>query len=169
MEWRSIKGYEGLYEVSDSGQVRSVDRITTGNRQRKIRGRILKQGLSTTGYCICFLSKEGMQKTKKVHRLVAEAFLEKEEGKNIINHKDLNPKNNDASNLEWCTQSYNIRHCIQKGRHIGVTPKISAEEIEQMRREYKPYSRDRNYRTIAAKYGVPESIAYYHMNRRNYL
>ena len=97
-KWRTIKGYEGLYEVSNMGRVRS---------QRKI----LKGIPDKDGYLRVCLSRKNIRKTYPVHRLVAKAFIEKEiEGHNIINHKNENKTDNRAINLEWCDAKYNTNY-----------------------------------------------------------
>lgn len=108
-EWRDIIGYEGLYQVSSQGRVRSVDRYinykNTGVSLRK--GRILKPKTDKDGYLIVNLSSNGKIKTHKVHRLVAQAFIPNPHNYPCVNHKDENPKNNCVDNLEWCTVAYN--------------------------------------------------------------
>ena len=99
-KWRPIAEYEGLYEVSNYGRVRSLKRATTN-------GKVLHPVADKDGYLKLSLSANGKAKRYFVHRLVAEAFLPKEAGKNVINHKDEVKSNNHVSNLEWCTISYN--------------------------------------------------------------
>ena len=167
MEWRDIAGFEGLYQVSDTGLVRSVDRITTGKRNRKIKGTILKQCLSTTGYYICYLCKDGKAKTFKVHRLIAKAFIENPNNLPCINHKDLNPLNNEVSNLEWCNQSYNIKHANMLGHKCGPKRKLTPAEEQEIKQKYKRYSRTDNQECIAKQYGVSQTLISYIV--RNYL
>lgn len=111
-EWRSVKGYEGFYEVSDLGNVRSLAR-----RHRTFDGvKILKGVKNITptdngnGYLIVSLNKDGIRKSRYVHRLVAEMFINKPVGKEYVNHIDYNRKNNTVENLEWCTQAENLEH-----------------------------------------------------------
>lgn len=104
-EWRPVKGYEGLYEVSNMGRVKSLHRS---------QGIILKQGTSH-GYMKVGLHKNGTCSTKKVHRLVATAFIRNPNNYEFVNHKDGNKKNNTVDNLEWCTRSYNMRHAYHNG------------------------------------------------------
>ncbi len=99
VEWREIKGYEGYYEVSNTGLVR---RIKTGFILKPIKNKL--------GYCSVGLSKNGIVKHRLIHRLVAEAFIENPYSYNIVNHKDNNPSNNNVDNLEWCTQAYNLEY-----------------------------------------------------------
>lgn len=120
-QWKPIKGYEGMYEVSDHGRIRSVDRIgykrhNSGCMARYFyKGQIIRQRASELGYKTVGLSKNGKQKHFSVHRLVGFHFLEKPDGKDCINHIDANPSNNHVSNLEWCTQSENIQYAYDHG------------------------------------------------------
>lgn len=120
-EWRPVKGYEGYYEVSDLGRVRSLDRVVYSSfkgtwKSRLVKGRILKalDNGSAMGYLFVNLNKNGKTKEFYVHRLVADAFIPNPNNFPIINHKDENAKNNSADNLEWCTQKYNCNY----GGHI---------------------------------------------------
>ena len=97
-EWRDIKGYEGDYQVSSYGRIRSL---------KHGEGRILHPGVDNKGYMVARLRKKGVQKTFKVHRLVAKTFLENPNNYPCINHKDEDKQNNDVKNLEWCTYKYN--------------------------------------------------------------
>jgi hypothetical protein len=98
--WMPVTGFESLYEVSDSGRVRSLQRKTTS-------GRILKPTADKDGYLKVSLSKNNRKETKFVHRLVAAAFVDNPSGLTIVNHKDENKQNNRADNLEYCTIQYN--------------------------------------------------------------
>lgn len=102
--WKDIEGYEGLYQISSLGRVKSL-----GNDKTK-KEKILKQDKNKNGYFKVNLWKNNKTKTCQVHRLVAHAFIENPNKLPIINHKDENPSNNMASNLEWCTQKYNVNY-----------------------------------------------------------
>ena len=102
--WKAVVGYEGLYEVSDLGRVRSLNYNKTGVIQ------VLKPRASKDGYVRVKLSKEGKAKTLCVHRLVAQAFIPNPDGLPEVNHKDENPANNCVENLEYCDRSYNINY-----------------------------------------------------------
>lgn len=112
-EWRDIKGYEGFYQVSNLGNVRSLDRIfikSNGRRYNK-KGKILIPGLTTKGYETVNLSDVNHKITsKRVHRLVAEAFIPNPNNLPQVNHIDENKLNNFVTNLEWCTNTYNISY-----------------------------------------------------------
>lgn len=103
--WRTIPNYEGLYEASTDGRIRSVDRITPHGHLWK--GRELKQTFHTAGYLAVTLCKDGIPFSHLVHRLIAETFIDNPDNLGFINHKDENKHNNNVSNLEWCTKQYN--------------------------------------------------------------
>ena len=104
-EYRDIKGYEGIYQVSNYGRVKSLSRKALNGRT--VKERILKQNIGDVGYYNVTLCKDGNHQTFRVHRLVAEAFLPNNNNHPYINHKDENKLNNNVDNLEWCTETYN--------------------------------------------------------------
>ena len=120
-QWKPIRGYEGLYEVSDYGDVRSLDReVIQGARGGSssthiYKGQMLKPRKQYNGYMTVNLAKNGTFQRVSIHRLVGYHYLEKPSGKDCINHLDGNPENNHVSNLEWCTQSENIQYAYDKG------------------------------------------------------
>ena len=116
-EWRDIEGYEGLYQVSNLGRVKSLARVVmrSDGKPNTVNEKILKDGI-TKGYCAVVLCKDRKKKMYKVHRLVAMAFLSNPHNLPEVNHKDENKKNNRVDNLEWCTSLYNNNYgtCIQR-------------------------------------------------------
>ena len=100
-EWRDIKGYEGKYQVSNLGRVKSRHKILKPNNVK--------------GYLYVYPSKNSKKEALKVHRLVAEAFIDNPENKPEVNHIDGNKENNRVENLEWCTKSENMQHAIKTG------------------------------------------------------
>ena len=108
--WKDVKGYEGLYQVSNLGNVKSLDRrVKCGLRNNSIvtkKGKIKEQKISNK-YLIVSLCDGKTQKSKTVHRLVAEAFIPNPNNYPCVNHKDENKFNNCVDNLEWCTHKYN--------------------------------------------------------------
>jgi hypothetical protein len=127
-EWRDIEGYEGLYQVSNEGRVKSLDRVIDAynyNANKNIsyvkKGRILKQGLDKDGYSLVNLCRNSEDhKTCKVHRLVAKAFIPNPNNYLEINHKDECKTNNVVENLEWCDHSYNNTY-LDKNVRGGLT------------------------------------------------
>jgi len=115
-EFRDIKNYEGLYEVSNLGRIRN-----------KKTGRILKPLKNTNGYLRLDLCKNGIRRAAKVHRLVAEAFIPNPQNLPCVNHKDENKINNCLDNLEWCTYEYNNNYGTIKER---ISKKISKPVLQ---------------------------------------
>lgn len=107
--WKDICGYCGFYQVSNLGRVRSLDRVVRNGRRRK--GKMLKLLINKEGYYYVVL-RNGAENSKKerVHRLVANAFIENTKNATQVNHKDENKKNNNVDNLEWCTPKYNTNY-----------------------------------------------------------
>lgn len=99
--WKDVKGYEGLYQVSNYGNVKS-------------RKAMRKTPVSSNGYKIVKLCKNGTIKFYQVHRLVATAFISNAKNLPFVNHKDENKANNNANNLEWCSQQYNNEYSLAK-------------------------------------------------------
>lgn len=116
-EWKPVDGFDGKYYVSSFGRV-----FSTGGRTR--RGGMLHVYTTKNGYQSVTLSGDGRRGSTPLHRLVALHFCDGHDDTNdVVNHIDGNPSNNRADNLEWCTQSYNIRHAIDVlGRNIGGHP-----------------------------------------------
>lgn len=119
MEWKSLDGIVEngkYYEVSSSGEVRSIDRevLYKDGRKGKFKGKILKPNTDREGYKKVNLCQDGSQMNYSVHRLVALAFIPNSNNLPCVNHKDENKANNDRSNLEWCTCEYNNNY----GTHI---------------------------------------------------
>lgn len=116
--WKDIAGYEGLYQVSNEGRVKSLARVVIRNNGQKlpIKERILKPAFNGRGYLIVDLCDGGKKKHFKVHRLVCQAFHENPDNKPCVNHLDENKINNYASNLEWCTYEENNNHGTRAAR-----------------------------------------------------
>lgn len=128
--WLPVQGYEGLYEVSDHGRVRSG----------KV---ILKPHHMNNGYDNVSLFKNGKYKFFGIHRLVALAFVPNESRLPQVNHKDGNKRNNFASNLEWCSASRNIQHAYDEGlkencrKHCRELGKRGSRELDAYRQSIK--------------------------------
>lgn len=114
--WKSVKDYEGLYEVSNTGKIKSVTRKRKfGKGYRIFEGKELKLQNDKDGYKKISLHNNVKRKRFFVHRLVAIAFINNQEGKPVINHKDGNKQNNHVDNLEWVTNSENDIHAFKTG------------------------------------------------------
>lgn len=120
-EWKDIEGYEGLYQVSNEGRVKSLNFNHT--KQEKI----LKCTKTKDGYLRVGLYQDWKQVRKYIHRLVAEAFIENPNNYKEVNHKDEDKTNNHVENLEWCTPNYNINYgsrterCSKRVDQINVS------------------------------------------------
>ena len=128
--WKDVVGYEGYYQVSNLGRVKSLDRVITNKMGvvRNLNGFVKKLTPGDNGYMGVTLSRNGKYTRRYVHRLVAEAFIPNKEKLPFINHKDENKDNNHVDNLEWCTCEYNNRY--------GTAPerkRSKARELGQMR------------------------------------
>lgn len=110
-QWVDIAGYEGFYQVSSLGRIKTVERYEA-ERNRIIRGRI-RAPIEVHGYLYCELWKCGKHKRYAVHRLVATAFIPNPDGKPQVNHLDGDKTNNSVTNLEWCTASENEHHAYE--------------------------------------------------------
>lgn len=117
MEWKQVKGFEGIYEISPNGVVRGVPRkVQNKKTQMTVPGRTMKPWVDDWGYQRVGLSKNGKVYNKTVHRLLAEAFIPPFCGEQV-NHIDGDKGNNVISNLEWCTGSENMTHAYKTGLH----------------------------------------------------
>ena len=134
--WKAVTGYEGLYEVSSLGNVRSLDRVI----RSKHNGTTLRKGRILTpfyeekkGYYQVALSKDGKEKKQRIHRLVAVAFLDNPFNYTDINHKDEIKTNNKVDNLEWCTREYN--------NNYGTKPQRTSATMKERYRKIKAEGR----------------------------
>lgn len=136
--WQPVVGYEGLYEVSDTGQVKGPKGL-------------LKTRPHPKGYAMIDLYRHGTRKSFLIHRLVAIHFIPNPNQCSQVNHKDGNKTNNAFSNLEWCSASENNSHAI---RLLGLRGenryncKLTNEQVRSIRTDARPY------RNIAADYGI---------------
>ena len=136
--WKDIKDFEGLYQVSNLGNVKSLDRdiIDKNGKIRHYKGQIMsgriKKG-TNQGYVMYDLFKDNKRKTVRLHRLVAEAFIPNPNNLPEVNHIDGNKENNTVDNLEWCTRGENIKHaynknlrspamkgCIERNKNVSI-------------------------------------------------
>lgn len=107
--WRDIRGYEGFYQVSDKGLIRSLDRYINNNGAQVFReGQMITGANNGSGYLQCHLHKYGVRETVFVHKIVAQEFIENPRELSEVNHIDHDKNNNSAKNLEWCTREENM-------------------------------------------------------------
>ena len=134
--WSDVKGYEGLYQVSTWGRVRSLGRWVNTNiknsTKRFIKSKILKPGENIKGYSQVRLYKEGKFKNFLVHRLVSQTFISNPNNLPEVNHKDEDKENNTVDNLEWCTSEYNINY----GTHNERVTKAMSKPVYQYDENY---------------------------------
>ena len=116
--WKDYKDYEGLYQASNLGRMRSLDRWvkSKSGSVRLCKGKILKLCTDKRGYLHVVLSKNNKVKAYLVHRIIAETFLPNTDNLPQVNHKDENKLNNVVSNLEWCTHEYNVNYGTRNER-----------------------------------------------------
>lgn len=162
--WKDVLGYEGYYQVSNRGGVRSLDRIITdkNGRSMKYSGGDLSVQSNENGYCTVVLMKNRKGKNFKVHKLVAETFIPNTRSKAYVNHKDGNKANNTVSNLEWCTASENNKHAYElglkrpynrKGVRVGGS-KFNLTEVAEIQRQHRDCGGSHGTVYLARKYQV---------------
>lgn len=163
-EWRPIRGYEGYYEVSNLGRVRSLPREivrTTGAVERRA-GRVMKQHTAGKGYLFISLRRHGIKEQRYAHRVVAEAFIPGDTSLHV-NHLDCNKTNNRADNLEWATPKANSQHAAANGRVVlpaettlaifnpKKAKKLTATAVEDIRLRA---AQGETRRSLADRYGL---------------
>lgn len=135
-DWKDIKGYEGYYQISNMGNIRSVDKYVVNNKNGSLafkKGKPLKPQKQNSGYLYISLSREDKRKNFLIHRLVAEAFIPNPDKLEQVNHKDENKHNNNIENLEWCTQAYNLNYGTAIERRVSklIGRKVPQEVIDK--------------------------------------
>lgn len=148
--WKAIAGYEGAYEVSDHGRVRSLDRVITytGGADRKLVGKQLSPATNSRGYLSVGLSLRGRVTHPAIHVLVARHFLPSTCSP-FVNHKDFDKTNNRVENLEWVTHLENITHARLAGRMAKRLTYDAVQAIRGCR-----MGTGRTYQSIADEFGI---------------
>lgn len=146
--WSNIEGFENSYEVSNLGRVRGKrqTRKSKGISISVVQGKILKQKTDKDGYKEVKLCKDGKLYCKRVHRLVASAFIPNPNNYPIINHIDENPSNNCVSNLEWCSKSYNTKYSVHKRSQKVICNGVEFPSIKALARHLNVDSKALRYR-----------------------
>jgi hypothetical protein len=139
--WKDIVGYKGLYQVSSFGRVKGLQRKCKLSESHKADFRIVPEKIINqeikVGYCYVGLFSNGKCCRKRVHRLVAEAFIPNPDNLPQVNHKDENKLNNCVENLEWCTGSYNIKYGTCRERIAKHTNFHSPNKLKQYAKRRK--------------------------------
>lgn len=156
-EWKDILGYEGIYQVSNLGNIKSLYRtkLMYNGRIAPVYEKILGTTKTQGRYKSVTLCKDNTRRTVTVHRLVACAFLYNDTSTDVINHKDGNTLNNNVTNLEYCTQSHNVSHSYILGNAIQLGSKnanssLTENDVIQIRNLLKSYT----CKEIATQYNV---------------
>lgn len=154
--WKPIKNYEGLYEVSNFGRVKSLAKNRPGQSNEEMIKKLVK---GSNGYFHVSLYKSSKPETFSIHRLVIETFCGVSDLH--VNHKDGNKENNRVENLEYCTHWENVKHAIATGLRDGKGEKnIKAKLTEQQIKEIKENKDRLTKKELAKKYGVYWSTVY---------
>ena len=133
--WKPVVGYEGIYEVSSLGRVKSCERtiIRSNGREINFPDKIMKPSINHKGYEIIDLRENGKRSGGFVHRLVGEAFIENPYNKKQINHKNGIKTDNRVENLEWVTNQENMRHAYKSGiRNNDLIAKSNRKKVDQL-------------------------------------
>jgi len=154
-KWVDIKNYDGLYQVSNFGNVRSLDRYSKNNfKTMHLKGRAIKRGIDKKGYCRICLSSSGNCSTYKIHRLVAQAFIPNPLNLLEINHLSGNKQDNSTTNLEWSGRKENIQHAIKNNLYKHTPIKLSNEDVQAIRNMYAAGSKSLGSNALSKMFGV---------------
>ena len=151
-QWKDIKGFEGIYQVSSGGRVRRLDTMVPFNGKLTLRkGRELKPTVNSKGYATIVLCWKGRRKTCAIHNLVADAFILRIPTLTHVNHIDGNPLNNLLRNLERCTPSHNQLHSYRMNGRKNPRRKLTEREVIEIKKRPKM-----KRKALAKMFGVTE-------------
>lgn len=170
--WKAVNGYEGFYEVSNQGNIRSLDRfVDNGNGGHIRKGQSMKPSVNAVGYRTVTLRINGGGLKKQLSRLVAAAFIENPENKKEVNHISGIKTQDNVENLEWVTPSENLEHAKRTGlnhnygdaHHWSI---LTEEQVKEIRSRYIPHKVKGNQ--LAKEYGVSRQAIYDIVHNRNW-
>lgn len=169
-QWKDVVGFEGYYQVSNKGCVKSLDRIIkySNGYLSNHKGRILKQEVSKNKYNRVTLSLKDYQKRYLTHRLVLTHFIPNPEKKPCVNHKDGNGFNNNVTNLEWCTYSENERHSYDVLKKVNANRKLSKNDIKFIK-DRAVKGRNGNIKALARLFKVAAGTIYNILKNKTYV
>ena len=153
--WKDIQDYEGIYQISDLGRVKSLIRKSTGTNTNKIS--YLKIYLSHNGYSRVTLSKNGITKNFLIHRLLAIHFISNTKNKKCVNHKNGIRNDNSLQNLEWVSYSENSKHGFIENKRKNPNRKLEESDVFEIKKELINYKHGDVLR-ISRKYNVSKYI-----------
>lgn len=165
--WKDVEGYEGYYQVSSLGRIKSLERVVARSTGKTIvfKESILSPSSYPGEYSRVYLFVNSKKKSKYIHRLIAQAFIPNLENKPEVNHKDGDKSNNNKSNLEWATRSENMRHAVdtkllinKRGEEVH-TAKLTEEGVLKIREMLK--SGVLSDKEIASMFGIKTNTLYY--------
>ena len=162
--WKTIKGFED-YEVNEFGDVKS---------HKYNKEKLLRKRYTQDGYIQYVLLKNGINCTRRAHRLVAEAFIDNPEQKETVNHKDGDKTNNYYENLEWATKKEQMQHAYKLGLKrplkgiLNYNHILNEHEVIEIRKLYKPHNKEFGMKALAKKYGVSEPTINRVVHNRSY-
>jgi NUMOD4 motif/HNH endonuclease len=171
--WKDVKGYEGLYQVSNQGRVKSLRKMS-GSCYRKERILKTQTRLTKDGYCRASLNRHGKARDVRVNRLVAEIFLPNPENKPTVNHKNGIKSDNRVENLEWETREENMQHAYDNRLKVSsagsgnVHSKLTDEDVREIRKIYKRYSKEFGTVALAKRFNVTHRVINLIINNKSY-
>lgn len=180
--WKDIKEFEGFYQISNYGRVKSLEKkvrfvhCLTKNEHFKLNKEIILKGSSCKGYNIIHLSKYNINLTKRICRLVAIHFIDNPENKPQVNHIDGNKKNDNVSNLEWNTPKENVEHAFKnnlikrgKGKDCKLSMKVKCLLTNKVFDTINDFAKYKNIdasnisRALSGKYKNNHNVEYYNL------
>ena len=158
--WLPVVGWEDIFEVSNKGRVKRLQttyKDMFGNTKIVVEN-IRKNTPTTRGYLVITLTYKNRRKLCKIHRLVAEAFLPRTPGLDIINHKDGVKTNNNVENLEWCSQLHNNLHALRTGLRVnprGEKSGVCKYTDELLLKAINMYNNFKDIREVSEELNIP--------------